>query len=128
MGFFKDLNTLSKQGKELQKNMDVKARMEQGMANMQMANTMIQQQTYAAHMAVHGIPSTATVVAVRPTGAQLNFDPVLDVDLTVFRNGVPVPATVRQPVPQVFLSRLQPGALVNVRLDPNDPNSVVFAW
>lgn len=128
MGLFKDLNTLSKQGKEIRKNSDMKATMANGMAKMQQANAMIAQQTAAAQMAVHGIAATATVAAVRPTGAQMNFDPVCDIDLTVFRNGVPMPATVRQPVPQVFLARLQPGAPLKVKLDPNDPSVVFIDW
>ena len=35
MGFFKDVRTLTKQGNEMQKNMDVKATMANGMASMQ---------------------------------------------------------------------------------------------
>ena len=128
MGLFKDLNTLSKQGKEIRKNSDMKATMASGLEKMQQANAMIAQQTAAAQMAVTGIASTATVAAVRQTGAQINFDPVLDIDLTVFRNGVPMPATVRQPVPQVFLARLQPGASLKVKLDPNDPSVVFIDW
>lgn len=128
MGLFKDLNTLSRQGKEIRKNSDMKATMANGLEKMQQANAMIAQQTAAAQMAVHGIASTATVAAVRPTGALMNFDPVVDIDLTVFRNGVPMPATVRQPVPQVFLARLQPGAPLKVKLDPNDPSVVFIDW
>lgn len=128
MGFFKDISTLKKQGQEMSKNTDVKSRMAESLDKMQQANAMIAQQTAAAQMAVHGIDSTATVAGVRPTGAQMNFDPVLDIDLTVFRNGVPMPATVRQPVPQVFLARLQPGAALKVKLDPNDASVVFIDW
>lgn len=128
MGLFKDMRTLSKQGREMQKNMDVKASMAQGLASMQQANAMIEQQTANATMALHGTDSTATVVAVRPTGMQMNFSPVIDLDLTVFRNGVPVPMTHREAVAQVYLARAQPGATLKVKIDPANPSSLWIDW
>jgi len=128
MGFFKDLNTLSKQGREMQKNMDVKATMANAMAQMQAGSAMMQQQTAASMMAVHGTDATATISGVRQTGMQLNFAPVIDVDLTVFRNGIPMPVTVRQPVEQIHLGRARVGENVRVKVDPNNPSSVWIDW
>ena len=77
---------------------------------------MMAQQTTAATLATSGVATTATVAAVRPTGMQINLAPVVDIDLTVFRNGVPgaddapgggaarvpgSPATRRQPAGEV---------------------------
>ena len=128
MGFFKDIHTLNKQGREMQKNMDVKATMANAMASMQAGTAMMQQQTAASMMAVHGADATATIAAVRQTGMQMNFSPVLDVDLMVFRNGIPLPVTVRQHVEQIYLARAQVGASVRVKVDPNNHQSVWIDW
>jgi len=128
MGFFKDIHTLNKQGREMQKNMDVKATMANGMAQMQAASAMMQQQTAAATMAIHGVDATGTISAVRQTGMQMNFAPVIDLDLTVIRNGIPMPVTVRQAVEQVYLGRVRVGEQVRVKVDPNNPMSVWIDW
>jgi roadblock/LC7 domain-containing protein len=61
MGFFKDLSTLKHQSREMQKNTDVKATMANGMAQMQAANAMMQQQTTASMMAISGQDATAKI-------------------------------------------------------------------
>ncbi|MBI5089564.1 MAG: hypothetical protein HZB15_12100 [Actinobacteria bacterium] len=128
MGFFKDVRTLTKQGHEMQKNMDVNAQMAQGMASMQAASTMMAQQTAAAHLAVNGVPAMATVAAVRPTGMEINLSPVVDIDLMVMRGGAPMPVTHQEPVPTVYLARLQPGAALHVKYDPANPSLVWIDW
>lgn len=128
MGFFKDVRTLTKQGNEMQKNVDMKATMANGMASMQAASTMMAQQTTAATLATTGVATMATVAGVRPTGMQINFSPVVDIDLTVFRNGVPVPMTHQEAVPQVYLARLQVGASLHVKFDPSNPSSLWIDW
>ena len=128
MGFFKDVHTLTKQGKEMQKNSDVKANLAKGMAGMQAASAMMAQQTTAAMLATTGVATTATVAGVRPTGMQINMAPVVDIDLTVFRNGVPVPMTHQEAVPQVYLSRLQAGANFHVKYDPANPSTLWIDW
>ena len=128
MGFFRDINTITKKGKELHEHTDVRAQMAGGIASMQAANAMMAQQTAAATMAVHGVDSTATVAGIRPTGMQVNFDAVVDIDLTVFRNGLPMPMTSRQPIPQCYLHRAQPGTALRVKLDPNDSAAVWIDW
>jgi hypothetical protein len=128
MGFFKDVRTLTKQGHEMQKNTDVKATMANGMASMQAASAMMAQQTTAAMLATTGVATTATVAGVRPTGMQINLSPVVDIDLTVFRNGVPVPMTHQEAVPQVYLSRLQVGANFHVKFDPSNPSALWIDW
>jgi len=128
MGFFKDVHTLNKQSREMQKHTNVKASMADGMARMQAANAMMQQQTAAAMMATHGSDATATISGVRQTGMQMNFAPVIDLDLMVFRNGIPMPVTVRQAVEQVYLSRVRIGENVKVKVDPNNAASVWIDW
>jgi hypothetical protein len=128
MGFFKDVRTLTKQGHDMQNAMDVKATMANGMANMQAASAMMAQQTMAATLATTSVATTATVAAARPTGMQINLSPVVDIDLTVFRNGVPVPMTHQEAVSQVYLARLQPGASLHVKFDPSNPSALWIDW
>ena len=59
---------------------------------------------------------------------QINMAPVVDIDLTVFRNGVPVPMTHQEAVPQVYLSRLQAGANFHVKYDPANPSTLWIDW
>jgi hypothetical protein len=124
MGMFKDMRTLSKQGRDIQQHTDVKATMADGLAKMQAATAMMTQQATA----VNGVPATATIVAVRPTSTVVNMAPVVEIDLTVIRNGMPMPVTHREAVPQAFLGRLQPGANLQVKVDPANPTSVWIDW
>ncbi len=128
MGFFKDVSTLKHQGREMQKHTDVKASMANGMARMQAANAMMQQQTAASMMAIQGQDATATISGLRQTGMQVNFAPVIDIDLTVFRNGIPMPATVRETVQQMYLGRCRIGENLKVKVDPNNPALVWIDW
>jgi hypothetical protein len=66
-----------------------------------------------------GLAATATVAAVRQGGAMVNYQPVVEIDLTVMvAGGMPYPATVSQVVQQVHLARLQPGNALRVKVDP----------
>lgn len=128
MGFFKDIHTLNKQTREMQRTRDVKATMQGAMAQMQAGNVMMQQQTEAAMMATQGVDAMATISGVRQTGMQMNLSPVIDVDLMVFRNGIPTPTTVRQAVEQIHLGRVRIGETVHVKIDAHNPASVWIDW
>lgn len=128
MGFFRSMNELHKQSKELDKDFHPGEMMANGMERMKAAQAMMAQQTQAANAALNGLDATATVVAVRQTPTMVNFQPMVEIDLTVLAPGrAPYPATVSQVVDQVTLPRLQPGASVAVKVDPNDPNTVFVA-
>ncbi|MCU1359180.1 MAG: hypothetical protein JWN99_469 [Ilumatobacteraceae bacterium] len=124
MGMFKDMRTLTKQAHEIEKTRDVKGSMAQMQTKMQAASAMMAGQMTA----MSGVATTATVVAARPTGTQINAEPVIDMDLTVFRNGMPVPMTHQEAVPQIFLARLQPGANLHVKIDPSNPTALFIDW
>ena len=127
MGFLKDMRTLNKQAKEISKDWDPAAQMRDGMARMQDAQQMLARQTAAAQLAATGEPAEAQVIGVRDTGALLNMQPVLEIDLLVTRTGMPpYPATVRQVVAHAQLARLTPGATLHVRVDPDDPATVLL--
>jgi sRNA-binding protein len=125
MGFFKSLNDLQKQSKEINKNWDVGAQLADAQEQMANANAAMAQQTAAANAATNGIDATATVTAVRQQGAMVNFQPMVELDLTVMPPGSPpYPQTVTQVVPQTQLAMLQPGASLKVKVDPNDSSAV----
>jgi hypothetical protein len=125
MGFFKSLNDLQKQSNEINKNWDVGAQMADAQAQMANANALMAQQTAAANAATNGIDATATVTAVRQQGGMVNFQPMVELDLTVMAPGnPPYPLTVTQVVPQTQLALLQPGASLKVKVDQSDPSAV----
>jgi hypothetical protein len=130
MGFFKDLSTINKMGKELRKDWNPLEQMQQGQAAMAQTNEML------AHMAAqanstagtHGSPATATIVAVRETGRYINMQPLLAVELLVpTAGGFPVPVTINEVVSHVHLARLQPGASLAVKVG-STPEDVVIDW
>jgi hypothetical protein len=129
MGFFKNLNELNKQGKEMQKNMDVGQTMRDGKDKMAEANAMMAAQTQAANLAMIGQDATASVVSAAQTGAMINFQPSMAIELTVFpAAGVPYPVTVTQVVEQPYLSKAAPGQQVKVKVDPSDPQVLWIDW
>jgi roadblock/LC7 domain-containing protein len=125
MGFFKSVRELNKQGKEMSRNWDVGAQLADAQASMAAANQMMVQQTAAANIAATGLDATATVVAVRQGGGMVNYQPMVEIDLTVMvPGGMPYPATVSQVVQQVHLARLTPGNTLKVKVDPNGPATI----
>ena len=129
MGFFKSMRDLQKEARDIEKTMPpVKDRMADATARMAATTQSMASQTQAINQSFAaeggGVEATATISAARTAG-MVNFDPLMDLDLTVMRDGMPpYPATVRQVVPQVNLTQLQAGTTVAVKIDPNDPNAI----
>jgi hypothetical protein len=125
MGFFKSMRDLQKQSNEVNKDWDVGAQLADAQARMADANAFMAQQTAAANAATSGVDATATVAAVRQEGGMVNYQPIVELDLTVIAAGnPPYPLTVKQVVPQTQLAMLQPGASLKLKVDPNDPGAV----
>ena len=125
MGFFKDVKTLKEMGREELHKVDMKATMANGMAQMQAMNDM----AATSAIAVNGVAATASITAVRQTGAQINFAPVIELDLLIFgAAGAPYPVTRRETVQQIYLARAQPGLSLKVKVDPNDITAVWIDW
>ena len=125
MGFFKSVHELHKQAKEIDKDFHPGEMAKDATARMAQVSEMMAQQTRAATAAVNGLDAQATVVAIRQTGAMVNFQPTCEIDLTVLAPGrPPYPVSVTQVVSQVMLPQLQPGASIAVKVDPSDPNTV----
>jgi len=129
MGLFKNMRDLTKQAQELQENMDVGAQLENAQSQMAAANEMMAQQTAAANAAVTGVDATAMIVEVRQGAAMINFQPIVEVDLTVMPAGLPpYPVTVKQVASMVQLPQVRAGATVHVKVDPNNPSTVWIDW
>lgn len=129
MGFFKSMGDLSKQGREMQKNMDVGQMMGDAQQQMAQANEMMAQQTQAANLAVSGKDGEASITAVAQTGAMVNFQPTMAIELTVFPDGgTPYPAKVTQIVEQPYLAKAAPGQQVKVKIDQSDLNTIWIDW
>ncbi len=133
MGFMKDIKKLSDQGKELRDKHPVKDQLANAQASMANANAMMANMAQASAAATqamtNGVDATATVTAARQTGTQMNFNPVVELDLLVMMpSGVPMPVTRQEAVAQIHLSRCQPGANLKVKVEPTNPNSLWIDW
>lgn len=129
MGFFKSMNELNKQAKEINKDWDPGQQMKDGMAQMEAANQMMAQQTQAANLAMAGTDATGSIVNVAQTGAMVNYQPTMQIEMTVFpEGGVPYPVSVTQVVEQMYLAKAVPGSQVKLKIDPNDPSIAWIDW
>jgi len=126
---FKNMRDLQKMGNEMQKNMDVKSTMGNAMDRMKSAQDFMAQQTQAANIAATGVDATAMISGVAQTGAMINMQPTLQLDLTVMPDGLPpYPAQVTQVVEQIYLGKAVAGASVPIKVDPENPGSIWINW
>ena len=134
MGFFKDIRTLSAQGKEMRDNAPpMKDQMAQASASMAYANQMIagmaQNGGPSVNAMTNGVAAVATITSARQTGMIVNFNPVVELQLMIMLpSGVPMPVSRQETVQQLHLGRCQPGLRLNVKVDPTDANSVWIDW
>ena len=67
---------------------------------------------------------TVTITGMRQIG-MLNFDLLVEFDLTVLPDGMPpYPATTQQRVSQMQVGRLQPGQTLQASVDPANPAAI----
>ena len=128
MVFFKSLNTLNKQAKEIDRAAGpMDQRLGNAMAQMQQAQQFMAQQT-AASAAVadpNTVVGEAQIIAVRDTGARVNMNPSLQFDLLVTLPGQPpYPVSTGAVVSMGDLGRLTTGAVVSCRVNPATPELV----
>ncbi|MBO4208122.1 hypothetical protein [Micromonospora echinofusca] len=129
MGIFGSLRDLNRQAKEINKGYDPAAQMRQGLAAMQQVRQQLAGQQATAHLATSGVPATATIVAVRETGAYVNGMPSVELQLMVTPAGrPPFPAGWTGLVPLTGLGQLRPGGSVAVRFDAFQPTSLTVLW
>jgi len=74
-----------------------------------------------------GEPAEATIREIIDTGMTLNNDPVVDLVLDIRRTGhTNYQARTRTPISRLDVPRFQPGAVVPVKVDPDNPNRVAL--
>jgi hypothetical protein len=131
VGFFKDVRKLSKMGREAGASMPDPAQM---MASMQAQMAGVTQQMtaateVAAAVAADGIDGTATVMSATQTGALVNYNPAVQLELLVtVPGGPPYPVSLQTVVQQIQLARVQPGATIPVRVARSDRSLVTIDW
>jgi hypothetical protein len=130
VGFFKDLNKLNKQAKEMDKTFDPGAQAREATERMKALNAQMAGATAAlAAPPTDAVEATAQVVSVGPTTGMMNMDPILPVQLLVQQPGLPPrPASVTIVVPMAQLQRVQPGAMLPVRISRSDPSAFAVDW
>lgn len=70
---------------------------------------------------VAGLSGQATIVSLREGGPYVNQRPTITMELEVQLPGrEPYSAQAQQPVGRLVIGRLQPGATIPVRVDPED--------
>lgn len=75
---------------------------------------------------VTGLTGQATIVSLHERGPYVNQRPTITIELDVeLPAREPYRAEARQPVGRLVIGRLQPGATIPVRVDPEDPQKVV---
>lgn len=134
MGIIKGMRDLQKQAKEMERNMPPAgqrmAEAQQRMANMQ---DMLAQQTQAANMAAAAASGMAdgssvrrkvTINGMRQVG-MMNFDLLVQFDLTVFPDGMPpYPATVQQAVSQMQIGQIRQGTTLEAAVNRENPEMI----
>ena len=81
----------------------------------------------AEYLRVHGVSAQARVMGHQGTGMRINGVPQVAIQLQVDVPGRgPVPAVVKMLLDPMSMHALMPGAMVPVRVDPNDPTSVMI--
>ena len=75
---------------------------------------------------VSGLSGEATIVSLREGGPYVNDRPTITMELDVDLPGRDrYRAQAKQSVGRLVIGRLQPGATIPVRVDPDDPEKVV---
>ena len=74
-----------------------------------------------------GLPAEATILEIRDSGITVNNDPVVDFVLEVRPKGKEAyQAKTRMLISRIEIPQFQPGAVVRVNYDPNNPSRVSF--
>ncbi len=132
MGFFKDLRTLSKQGRAVSEQYPTQQILANASAQMSAVSAMLAQandQVADGRLATEGFDTVAIVTGARQTNALMNHNPMVALDLLVtMPSGVPVPVQRTEIVPLLHLSRVQVGSRLAVRIDPHDPSTLRITW
>lgn len=133
MGFFKDLKKITDTGKALREQYPVEHQIANAQASMAQASQMMAAMTASTMGATTamttGVEAVATVTSAHQTGAMMNYNPVVQLELMVMMpSGVPTPVSRQEMVMQLHLSRCQPGQRLRVKVNPANPNDLWIDW
>jgi hypothetical protein len=122
MGMFKDLRDLHKASKQFERP-SMRESIKSANEAVQAYQSGVAQ---AQDVAVNGVLGKATVRAMRDTGTLVNHMHVLELDLTVDVNGFQSDVTHSEPISPMLIGRLQPGAEISVKVDPQDHSRLIL--
>jgi hypothetical protein len=140
MGMFKDIKKLKDQGKEIGAQTgrptsmlgmlkDTPNMIHQATAAVDDAMALQAEMQKQQQLLATGAVGRATITNFTDTGTLVNFNPQVVLDLQVAVDGqAPYAAQLSTAVPQIYLSRLQAGNDIGVRVDPGDPSSIAIDW
>jgi len=99
------------------------------MGMMSSATTMVDGLAGKAQLAQTGLPATGSLLQVQQTGRMVNFNPevAVTVQVTHPNTGASYQVQTTAVVPQISIPQIQPGAQVQVRINPNNPMDVALA-
>lgn len=124
---------IMQQAQEMQaqaQQMGAQAQAQNRMANMQQ---MMANQTAAANAAAAAAAGLADGSAIKRAVVinsmqqvgMINFDLMIQFDLTVMQDGMPpIPATTQQTVSQMQIGQIRPGMTCDAAVDPNNPAAI----
>lgn len=79
-------------------------------------------------LAMTGMPMTARVLGMQQTGALINMNPQVQATLEVQGPQGPYQVQTMAVIPQMNIPQFQPGMMVNVRVNPQDPRDVAVVF
>jgi hypothetical protein len=80
----------------------------------------------AARIRLHGVRANGRIANLAPTGMLINHVPQMKIDLLVEMEGkAPYQASTKMLVPQHALAQIQPGAVLPLRVDPDNPMELI---
>jgi len=135
MGFLDSYFALTSMADEMSEKSDVAGSLASMQSKLDGLNASMEAQGKQAEAAsdprtqANRVDATATVTAVRGSGAQVNGAAVVELDLLVMLPaGIPLPVSHSTMVPPFSLGSARPGAKLAVSLDPTNPASLVIDW
>ena len=130
MGFFKDINTLQKQAKDIQKTSTPGADMRAAKDKLRNLNAAMTAQTSALSATPeNSVAGQVQIVSMAMTAGSVNGDPLLQLSVLIQGPGrPPIPFTGPIAVPAVHVHRIQTGATLPAFLNMADPTSFAFDW
>jgi hypothetical protein len=140
MGMFKDLKKLSDQGKEINKKAgrptsmmgmlkDTPNQISQATAAVDDAMALQEDMQAQQALLTTGTPAAGTIKTFQDTGALVNFNPQVAIELDVETEGQePYTVQTTTTVPQTMLAQLTPGNRLALRVDQSNPQNIAIDW